>query len=49
MNTLLEVDEEDEHAPVHLLTLTNMQKALCVKIASLFCITFVQTVIMGFW
>jgi hypothetical protein len=28
MNTLLEVDGEDEHAPVHLLTVTDMQKAL---------------------
>jgi hypothetical protein len=28
MNMLLEVDEEDEHAPVHLLTVTDMQKAL---------------------
>jgi len=25
---LLEVDEEGEHAPVYLLTVTNMQKAL---------------------
>lgn len=30
MKTLLEVDEEDEHAPVHLLKVTDMQKALCV-------------------
>jgi hypothetical protein len=28
MNTLQEVDEKDEHAPMHLLTVTDMQKAL---------------------
>jgi hypothetical protein len=50
MNTLLEVDEEDEHTPLNLLIVTNMLKALqvCVKIASLFCRTFMQTMIVHF-